>query len=316
MKLRGLLVLLIVAALATGGFFWWKRQVAVSPGNLGEAAYATTESILTKGPRPPGSPSLKAVQAYVTGELEKSGWSVKEHAFKRDTPVGEIAFVNLRARFAPKGSDPWKTVPAGVLCAHLDSKLISGVEFLGADDAASACAAIVEMARFLAKHRPEQAAGLELVFFDGEEAFGPNITTLDGLYGSREYAGLWRNQPQKPRFGILLDMIGHKNLRIRLPADSPKDLKERVLQAAEKENAGKHFGVSPGSILDDHVPLNAIGIPTIDLIADFSNTTWWHNHAGGKDDLSIISPESLDLSMRVTLRTLDGLLSDKASKAQ
>jgi Iap family predicted aminopeptidase len=172
------------------------------------------------------------------------------------------------------------------------------------------------MARFLAKDRPEQAAGLELVFFDGEEAFGPNITTLDGLYGSREYAGLWRNQPQKPRFGILLDMIGHQNLRIRLPADSPKDLKERVLQAAEKENAGKHFGVSPGSILDDHVPLNAIGIPTIDLIADFSNTTWWHNHAGGKDDLSIISPESLDLSMRVTLRTLEGLLGKEAAQSK
>ncbi|HEY8962548.1 MAG TPA: M28 family peptidase, partial [Luteolibacter sp.] len=251
---------------------------------------------------------LKAVQEYVTAELEKAGWSVKEHAFKRNTPAGEIGFVNLRARFAPKGEDPWKGTPAGILCAHLDSKPIPGIEFLGADDAASACAAIVEMARFLAKHRPEQAAGLELVFFDGEEAFGHSITTLDGLYGSREYAGLWRNQAQKPRFGILLDMIGHKNLRIQLPIDSPKDLKDRVLRAAEQENAGKHFGVSPGSIIDDHVPLNAVGIPTIDFIADFPNTSWWHNHAGGKDDLSIISPESLDLSIRVTLRTLEGLL--------
>jgi glutaminyl-peptide cyclotransferase len=314
MKLRGLLVLLLVAALATGGFFWWKRQAASSPAGLGKAAYAYTEAILAKGPRPAGSPGLKAVQGYVTAELEKTGWSVKEQAFKRNTPAGEIGFVNLRARFAPKGGDPWKTTPAGILCAHLDSKLIPGVEFLGADDAASACAAIMEMARFLAKHRPEQAAGLELVFFDGEEAFGHSITTLDGLYGSREYAGLWRNQAQKPRFGILLDMIGHKNLRIQLPADSPKDLKERVLQAAELENAGKHFGVSPGVIIDDHVPLNAVGIPTIDLIADFSNTTWWHNHAGGKDDLSIISAESLDLSMRVTLRTLERLLGKNATK--
>lgn len=309
MKLRGLLVLLLAAALATGGFFWWKHQAAASPIGMGQAAYAHTEAILSKGPRPAGSSGLKAVQGYVTAELEKAGWSVKEQAFKRNTPAGEISFVNLRARFAPKGQDAWKTTPTGILCAHLDSKPIPGVEFLGADDAASACGAILEIARFLAKHRPEQAAGLELVFFDGEEAFGPSITTLDGLYGSREYAGLWRNQAQKPRFGILLDMIGHQNLRIHLPSDSPKDLKDRVLRAAEQENAGKHFGISqlPG-IIDDHVPLNAVGIPSIDLIADFPNTTWWHNHAGGKDDLSVISAESLDLSMRVTLRTLDGLL--------
>lgn len=316
MKSRVTLVILALAAVAAGSFLWVKSRSAVltSPGELGKAAYGHTRDILSHGPRPAGSPGLAAVRGYVRTELERSGWSVKEHAFERDTPAGRIPFVNLRARYAKGGSDPWTGTPQGLLCAHIDSKAIPGIEFLGADDAASACGAILGLARVLAETKPEQAGALELVFFDGEEAIGESITTLDGLYGSREYAGLWRGQPAKPRFGILLDMIGHKNLRIQLPGDSPAFLKDHVLESARAENAGKHFGVSPyGMIIDDHVPLNLVGIPTIDLIGDFSNTTWWHNAKGGKDDLSIISEESLDLSMRVVLRTLDRVLGKEAA---
>jgi hypothetical protein len=312
MKASRVLSLLVAAALATGGYCWWK-QAASSPAGLGKAAYAHTAEILAKGPRPAGSPGLDAVRTYLTGELAKAGWSVKAHTFKRQTPAGEITFTNLRARFTGKtGGDPWRATPDGLLCAHVDSKPIPGESFLGADDAASACGAILAIARFLGDQRPEQAAKLELVFFDGEEAFGHSITTLDGLYGSREYAGLWRSQASKPRFGLLLDMIGHKNLRVLLPADSPAFLKAHVLEAAAAENAGRHFTPSPLSVIDDHVPLNLVGIPTIDLIGDFSNFPWWHNQKGGKDDLSIISADSLDLSIRVTLRTLERVLSPNA----
>ena len=300
MKLRGFLFLFALAV-TTG-------TATASPEIFGKAAYDHTAAILAKGPRPAGSSGLKEVRSYVIAQLEKAGWAVKEQAFTCKTPTGKVHFVNLRARFAANGGDPWQTLPAGVLCAHIDSKLIPDTEFLGADDAASACGAILEMARFLAEHRPAQASQLELAFFDGEEAFGTNITPNDGLYGSSAYALMWRNQPRKPRFGILLDMIGHQNLRVLLPADSPAFLKAHVLEAAAAENAGKHFQASDYSIIDDHAPLNAVGIPTIYLIGDFSNFAWWHNHAGGKDDLSIISADSLDLSIRVTLRTLERVL--------
>jgi hypothetical protein len=309
MKASRVLVFLVVAALATGGFLWWKNHAGRSPAGLGQSAWRHTADILAKGPRPAGSANLDAVRGLLKAELAKSGWSVEEHTFKRATPVGDITFTNLRARFAGKnGGNPWTATPEGLLCAHVDSKPIPGESFLGADDAASACGAILAIARFLGEQRPEQAAKLELVFFDGEEAFGQSITTLDGLYGSREYASLWRNQPQKPRFGLLLDMIGHKNLRVLLPGDSPAFLKTLVLDAAAAENAGRHFTPSPHSVIDDHVPLNLVGIPTIDLIGDFANFPWWHNQKGQKDDLSIVSAESLDLSIRVTLRTLERLL--------
>jgi len=314
MKARAIIVVLLLAVLASGGFYWWKSHAATpSDGALGQAAYKHTAAILAHGPRPVESAGLASVRAYVKAELEKSGWSFQEQAFKHQTPAGLVSFVNLRARFAKKGTDPWMTPRAGILCAHIDSKKIPGADFLGADDAASACGAIIEMGRFLAETKPEQAGQLELVFFDGEEGFDDSITTLDGLFGSREYAGLWRNQAQKPRFGILLDMIGHKNLRIELPADSPTFLSEPLMAAAVEENGGKHFAISRGDMIDDHVPLNQVGVPTIDVIGDFSATNWWHNKGGGKDDLSIISADSLDLSMRVILRTLDGLLGKDAA---
>ncbi|BCU75610.1 M28 family peptidase [Luteolibacter sp. LG18] len=307
MKQRLVLVLIAAVVLAVAGVVGWRLRNDPSGNSLGQNAYQHTAAILAIGPRPAGSQGLAKVRGYVKQELEKSGWSVKEQAFKRNTLKGEVEFVNVRARFAPKGTDAWAAVPEGILCAHIDSKDIPGMEFLGADDAASACAAIVEIGRHLASQKPEQAGKLELVFFDGEEGFSDSITTIDGLFGSREYAGVWRSQPKKPRFGILLDMIGHTNLRISLPVDSPEFLKNHVLAAATQEDVKKHFSVSDFTITDDHVPLNQVGIPTIDVIGDFSNFNWWHNQKGGKDDLSVISAESLDKSMRVTIRTLDRL---------
>lgn len=308
MKSRPVLLLALVLA-AVGGLAWWLRA-GTSP-ELGKNAYDQTAAILAKGPRPPGSEALNAVRAHVRAELEKAGWVVESQPFEQMTPVGKTRFENLRARFAKSGGDPWKRPVRGILCAHIDSKFYKDSHFLGADDAASACAAIVVIADFLARERPEQAAKLELVFFDGEEALGENITPQDGLYGSRHYAGFWRSQNDKPAFGMLLDMIGHENLSIRLPSDTPPQLKDAVLAAARAEGAEKHFGMAAGPIIDDHVPLNYAGIPTVDIIGDFTRSGWWHKPT---DNLKIISAESLDISIRVTLRVLEERLANRHGK--
>ncbi len=294
----------MLVALATAAAVAWMWHDRASP-KLGTAAHEHTAAILAKGPRPPGSPALDAVRGLVRADLEKSGWVTQGQAFERMTPVGKVAFENVRARFSDGTDDPWKRPVRAILCAHIDSKLYKDRHFVGADDAASACAAIVVIADFLARERPEQARQIELVFFDGEEAFGENITPQDGLYGSRHYANQWRARDDKPAFGILLDMIGHRNLSIRLPSDTPPHLKEAVFAAARAEGAESHFGMAPGPIIDDHVPLNFAGIPTVDIIGDFTRSGWWHTPG---DNLKIISAESLDISIRVTLRMLDELL--------
>jgi len=311
MRTRLILASLLTAAVVAGGIFWWQGRKGPQRG---AAAYAHTQAILALGPRPPESAGLTAVRGYLKTQLEAAGWTTQAQPFERSTSFGTVKFENLRARF-PAG--PWERPVKAVLCAHVDSKRYKDKVFLGADDAASACGAIVEIAAVLAKEEPDLARQVELVFFDGEEAFGDSITLFDGLYGSRFYASEWRARNDKPEFGILLDMVGHKNLRIELPSDTAEHLRDAVLAAAKAEQAADRFGIAPGPFLDDHVPLIAAGIPTVDIIGKFVvgaepsgkpiYAPWWHT-AGDVPEL--ISPESLDISVRVTLR----ILRDKLAK--
>lgn len=297
MRTRFILSALLAAAVAVGAGLWWQGRRAPQRG---AAAYDHTRAILAYGPRPSASEGLQNVRGYLKSQLKAAGWVVQSQPFERSTSIGTVKFENLRARF-PGGSDPWQRTPKGLLCAHIDSKLLKDKSFLGADDAASACGAILEIATILARENPDLAGQLELVFFDGEEAFGQDLTVFDGLYGSRYYASEWRTQAAKPAFGIVLDMIGHKNLRIALPSDTPEPLRKSILAAAKAESAAGHFAIAPGPIIDDHLPLNLVGIPTADIIGNFTTGGWWHTSA---DSIELISQESLDISIRVTLRVL------------
>jgi len=316
MRTRNILLLLLATAVVGGGILWWLGQ---RPPQRGAAAYQHTKAILEFGPRPPASEGLHAVRGYLKSHLESAGWVVQAQPFERSTSNGEVKFENLRARFPGGGGDPWQRPVKGLLAAHMDSKLYKDKVFLGADDAASACGAILEIADILARESPALAGQMELVFFDGEEALGEGITPFDGLFGSRYYASEWRTKTDKPPFGLVLDMIGHQDLRIALPSDTPETLRDATLAAAKAESASANFTMAPGPIMDDHVPLNLAGIPTMDMIGNFSlgvgsdykpiYVPWWHTPG---DSLELISPKSLDISIRVTLRVLRGQLQDGA----
>jgi len=269
------------------------------------------DQLLSFGPRPPQSAALQNCRQYIARELSQHGWIVVNQEATLPTPRGPVKFGNLIARYSINPANDvidqsfmTKPIP-GVLCAHLDSKDIPDMSFLGADDAASACALIVYLGQKLAKEAPKLASQLELVFFDGEEAFGKNITNQDGLYGSKMYARSWQARPQKPRFGILLDMIGHKNLAIAYPSDSPPQLEKVLLQAADTTGHRNRFKKNPTPIIDDHLPLNMVGIPAIDIIGDFGRFNWWHQEG---DKRELISEESLKITEDVVHEMLKLLL--------
>ena len=272
--------------------------------------FAHTANILSFGPRPTGTDAAAKVRNYVTSVLEEAGWVVGSQSNRTPTPLGTKTIVNLIARYpASADSDPWKQQVDGLLCAHLDSKYYADKRFLGADDAASACGLILTMAQEMAAN-PAKASRMELIFFDGEEAFtkdmGPKPGgAFDGLYGSKAYAARWRNSKTKPSFGILLDMVGHENLSIKVPTDSPPQLLKAMNRAVDKTGHQSHFGMARNIIWDDHIHLNNAGIPTIDLIGDFGATSWWHTP---KDNLSLISPESLAITKEVVEEMLVELL--------
>jgi hypothetical protein len=82
---------------------------------------------------------------------------------------------------------------------------------------------------------------------------------------------------RKFSYGVLLDMIGDKNLVIRkepISARYAPDLVSRFYKHAQTLGFGKHFPDEfQMDVLDDHLALNEAGIPTMDLI-DFDYPSW------------------------------------------
>lgn len=265
----------------------------------GAKAFAHVAAIVDLGPRPPGSPALAQSRTYLENHLRAHGWQVRQQRFTGQTPAGPVEFVNLRARFGGEDSDALWNRPVRVLiCSHYDTKLYRDLVFVGANDPGSSLGALLEIARVFGG-RPALAGAIELVFFDGEEAFGPSITPQDGLYGSRHYGReiLRRLPPEdKPRWGVLLDMVGDRDLKVTLPNDTHPDLMRLTLESAGDLGHRARFGVSRMSIIDDHVPLNVEGVPTVDII-DF-DYDFWHTPA---DTLDKLSPESLAIVGQTTL---------------
>jgi hypothetical protein len=263
----------------------------------GEKALAWAEAISAFGPRPAGSEALERTRQFFERELKNLGWVTERQSFEDTTPRGRITFVNLRARFAPNGEDPWQRATPLLIASHYDTKYYTEFQFIGANDGASGNALKLELARVLATS-PGVAQRVELVFFDGEEA-SVQYTPLDGLHGSRHYARVWREWPRdrRPRMGILLDMVGEKDLRIEMPANQSSDrLRKLALNAASEAGHGSFFGLSNQEILDDHVPLGAAGIEMVNFI-DLNYRVW---HTAG-DTMDQLSAESLAISGQVAL---------------
>ena len=262
----------------------------------GQKAFAHVRHLVDLGPRPAGSEALEKSRLYIIEQLKSVGWTVTRSEFSDQTPRGKMTFVNLIARF---GTNEKKEAAQFLLCSHYDTKTFDTIRFVGANDGGSSTGLLIEMARVLAMN-PALSAKIELLFFDGEEAF-ENFTATDGLYGSRHFAEELRNsnKAKSVRGGILFDMIGDKSLDVTLPPDSPADLARNIFAAADALGQRAHFTYLSGGMTDDHTPLNQIGIPVIDLI-DFDFPPW---HTA-EDTLDKISAESLEIVGRVALYDL------------
>jgi glutaminyl-peptide cyclotransferase len=287
------LLLLLGACLAS-------NSVAADSGPLwerfsGKKALEQVQALVDLGPRPAGSDALEKSRTYIEKQLQSAGWKTSRQSFSAQTPRGLVTFINLIATFGDRAA------PDFLLCSHYDTKTFDTLKFVGANDGGSSTGLLLELGRVLSQD-PAKARRVELVFFDGEEAF-ENFTDTDGLYGSRFFARDLTNK--KLKGGILFDMIGDSSLDVTLPPDSPRQLASGIFDAAEKLKVRDHFTYFSGQILDDHTPLNAAGIPTIDVI-DF-DFAWWHT-AG--DTMDKISAESLQIVGQVALR----YLADKALK--
>jgi glutaminyl-peptide cyclotransferase len=257
----------------------------------GDKAFAHVQRLVNFGPRPAGSEALEKSRVYVEDQLQRSGWRVTRQAFSDDTPRGKIQFVNLIAQFSGEGN---AASPSFLLCSHYDTKMFDTVRFVGANDGGSSTGLLLELARVIGQH-PNLARKIELVFFDGEEAY-EHFSDTDGVYGSRYFARQLQKDAKQFRGGLLFDMVGDRSLGITLPADSPAAMARDIFAAADALKLRDYFSYFDRDLIDDHVPLNAIGIPTLDII-DF-DFPWWHT---ADDTIDKVSPQSLQIVGSVAL---------------
>lgn len=258
----------------------------------GDKALAHVQRLVDFGPRPSGSEAIEKSRVYIKEQLKASGWNVTEQPFADATPRGQVRFVNLIARFgaATKANDLF------LLCSHYDTKIFDTFRFVGANDGGSSTGLLLELARVLGQ-QPRLAEKIELVFFDGEEAF-ENFSNTDGIYGSRHFAQELMQDGSAKSFqgGILFDMVGDRSLDITLPPNSPPKITRDIFASADALKLRNSFTYFDQDVTDDHTPLNAVGIPVIDLI-DFHYPPW---HTA-EDTMDKLSPQSLQIVGSVVL---------------
>jgi glutaminyl-peptide cyclotransferase len=264
-----------------------------SPVFDGQRAWRHLERQVAFGPRPSGSAALQKTRDYIVAELKAAGIDTRLQPFIGKTPLGDVSMANVI------GTIPGKRQERIAVASHFDTKLFKDIRFVGASDAASSTAALLELGRVLKARSNEYT--VELLFFDGEEAVVEWSRNNDNTYGSRHYvqaaqqAGTLRSLQAL----VLLDMIGDRNLVIRRDANSTPWLVEIVWNAAARLGHRGVFSNELTSIDDDHMPFVRAGIPSVDII-DLDYPAW---HTAD-DTIDNVAPRSLQIVGDVVLAAL------------
>jgi len=261
----------------------------------GVAAHRYVAAQLAFGPRIPGSEGHRLMAAWLDSLLRQRADTVVTQRWTHVTRSGDsLPQVNFIARFNPAAPTRllflahWDTRPRADGFGSRDS----AAPVPGANDGASGVAVLLGMADALKQAPP--AIGVDLLFVDGED-YGDFNQDVDVLIGSRYYAQNQLPGPA-PRFAVLFDMVGDKDLRIvpeGYSQTAAADVVELVWETARRIGHGGVFvldGDGPGPLTDDHVPLQQAGIRAIDVI-DF--TFQWHHTPD--DTLDKVSAQSLQV---------------------
>jgi hypothetical protein len=253
----------------------------------GKRAYGYLKKICEIGPRVAGSEANARQRKMVAEHFAKAGGKVKEQPFQARHPLTgrSVEMVNLIGSWHPE------RLQRVVIGAHYDTRPRADQEvdaerlnkpFIGANDGASGVALLMEIANHLDKI--ETTYGVDLVLFDGEElVYGNNPRRGDYFLGSWHFARAYSAQRERGRpkmqyvAGIVLDMVGGKDMKIKREPNSIQFAPDRVREVwaiARMIGAGAFVNEIGREVMDDHLPLNDAGIPTIDLI-DF-DYPYWH----------------------------------------
>jgi len=259
------------------------RENAEVPDFGGARAFDHLLAQTELGPRNPESEGWRKFQQMLGGFLDSLDISYERQPFEYyDYLKGEtLSMVNWIAHINPDQDDRI------LIGAHYDCRPRADYDpdttrrnepIIGANDGASGVAVLMHMAELMKQNPPE--VGVDLVFFDGED-YGPVGRNDQYMIGSTYFASNYRTDY---RFGLIIDMIGDRDLRIYRETLSEKyapEINDKIWNTAARLRVTQFVDSVKHNILDDHIPLLGAGIPTVDII-DFEYPPW-HTHADTPD---------------------------------
>jgi Zn-dependent M28 family amino/carboxypeptidase len=255
------------------------------------------------GPRNHGSEGKSEAEQWIQKSLRDSGAEVDVHEFQY-TPKGTTqseTFRNIVGKIKPDLKD------RVLIATHYDTRSTADKDpvetkrnqpIIGANDGGSGVAVLLEMAQLWKDQAPP--VGIDLIFFDGEDfGLGPDLD--DYFLGSKAYTRDFPNY--RPRWGVVLDMVGDSSFAIRKERESlarAPAVVERVWSAAARVGAAGILDERGGLVYDDHTAFLAKGIP-VELLIDFTYSAF-HTTA---DTLDKCSADSLGQVGRTVMEAVE-----------
>ncbi|MGA2811651.1 MAG: M28 family peptidase [Candidatus Acidiferrum sp.] len=271
----------------------------------GHRALELVAKQLAYGPRPSDSAALQQLQSFLKAELAGYGCTLDVDDFQVDTPVGHRKMENILVKI------PGQKPGIILLGTHYDTATLPG--FVGAFDAASSTAIMLEIARSLCGPSVQPAKySVWIAFFDGEEAQNNGQwSDTDSVYGSREMAARLSNSGDLPkvRAFMLADLVGGKTAHYKRDTASTAWLVDLVWKVAGRLGYTDVF-VDDTSTMggDDDFPFLNRKVAAVDVF-DFdtlNDAPYWHNQ-NGADTLDKISARNLAITGHVFLETVKEL---------
>ena len=273
----------------------------IKPDFDGERAFKDLVKQVEFGPRIAGTESHNKTREFLVSELKKYSDLVSEQNFKytdKHDTTKIYDCTNIVASFNTSSNIKERVL----LCAHWDSRPWAdqdpdtskrNMPVPAANDGASGVAVLLEMARIFKSDMPD--IGVDIVFFDLEDIgdeIEDNPDPVKNPFGIGAEMFVEQNPEYRPAFGILLDMVGDKNLSIPKELNSiarAGQIVDKIWAAAKKVGASAFKDERGSAIMDDHIPFIKKFIPVVDII-HYPFPESWHTTGDTPDKCS---PESL-----------------------
>jgi Zn-dependent M28 family amino/carboxypeptidase len=217
--------------------------------NTGNAMHDAAR-IASFGSRPGGSDAERQAAEYVAQRLTELGYSPRTVTFR--LPNGKTSRNVIVT--APGASSKRQVILGG----HFDTKPPSP----GANDNASGCGVMLEIARLL---RNQPAAPEVRFVFYGTEEFLTDAPGDNHHLGSRHDArSLTRSQRDNVAAMISVDMVGYgSRFTIRTMQRGPRSLSDALLAQARRDSVPLVFDKDRGRTgWSDHEPYELLGMPS------------------------------------------------------